>query len=83
MPSTSPVPVTSTRHSSKMRLTRRVFPAPIFWPVKLRAAWAKASWAVETKPSILLAAVLPAMAMAPKELIELWMSTLEMEKEQP
>ena len=29
------------------------------------------------------AAVFPAMAREPKELMELWMSTLEMEKEQP
>ena len=57
--------------------------APTFWPVKLRAAWEKASWAVETKPSMLEAAVFPAMAKAPKELMEDWMSTLEMEKEQP
>ena len=39
--------------------------------------------AVETKPSMLEAAVFPAMAKAPKELMEDWMSTLEMEKEQP
>ena len=39
--------------------------------------------AVDTKPSILDAAVLPAMATAPKELMELWISTLEMANEQP
>ena len=36
--------------------------------------------AVKMKPSRLLQAVLPAMARAPKELMEDWISTLEKEK---
>ena len=66
-----------------MRLSRFVFPAPKFCAVKLRAAWEKASMAVETNPSILEAAVFPAMATAPKELIEDWINTLEMAKDAP
>ena len=71
MLSTSPTPGARSMHRSSTRSTRFSFPAPRFWPVKEMAAWVKASWAVEIKPSILLPAVLPAMAMDPKELMEL------------
>ena len=51
----------------------------MFWLEKVSAACEMELETVVAKPSMLAAAVLPAMAAAPKELMADWMSTLEME----
>ena len=55
----------------------------MFWLVKLKFVWYTEFMDVYTKPSRFPAAVFPAMAMAPKEFTEDWISTLEMEKMAP
>ena len=62
---------------------RRNCRAPRFWLVKVREACATELEQVNTKPSILEAAALPAMTVLPKELTEDWIRTLEMEKMAP
>ena len=55
----------------------------MFWLVKLKFVWYTEFMDVYTKPSRFPAAVFPAMAMAPKEFTEDWISTLDMEKMAP
>ena len=73
----------STEQQRTAFLVRSYFRAPMFWLTEAVAAWATESWAQKTKASMLAAALLPAMTMAPKEFTEDWMMTLEMEKRLP
>ena len=83
IPSVMPTTVTTARQIYMILLIRLYFLPPRFWLVKLRLVWYTAFMAVYTNPSMLAEAVLPAMAMDPKELTEDWISTLDMEKMAP
>ena len=76
-------PIPNSIQSQKIRLQRFRFPAPKFWLVKVTAAWAKALAISYVKYSKFSAREDPAMASSPKELIPLWINTLDTEKIAP